>query len=725
MSNSLLKGVGGIMHGVGIVVFVVLIWLGCCRDVSAAQENALVSEPVIAQGAQPGNGAVSVGGITDAVSVSGNDLEQSGVYNGQGLANLVPGLNYSTLGQVFIRGIGSTATSEKADSAVSINVNNIYIPRPRSIADTLFFDVDHIDVLKGPQGTQFGRNASGGVINVVDKAPQFSNSAQGSIDLGTYNSVIVQSVGNAQVTDTLAVRAAVQTQYRNGYETSANALPIAENSANSKAGRLSILYDLSDSFSVLLRGDVRQDHGLAGTEGLGSTIRVLGVFTQPRVIAQFVPNNDSHIAGGSAEMNWQIGPGTVTSVTGYRSVDTYNVENMPVGIFTLPFSIGTTMQDLFNEKDTTLQQDLRYAGTWARLKYLFGAGYFREDQSLDNYIGASSGDFIRYLYPTVQARSYAAFTDQTYALTDQWRVSAGMRFTHDDKSRHGTQQLWLGSSLQTAVFNSVSGVLNTNAHWNVVTWNTGMDYDLTPAVTLFGSVSTGYKAGGFNDGLATSPQTYAPENLLAYQVGAKTHFLDDRVVLNASAYYYDYSNLQIESFGNSGAFITSVVINAAKAEVYGLDLDAKLTPWDGGQFTGALNLNHAAYLAWNDTAVNNLNGKVLPYAPLVSATLGYEHQWSTPSLLGDLTARLQTHLVSRQNYDYRLYAATEQGAYSKTDLSLTWTDRSGLCDVMLYVRNIEDDTVMSAATSPSGFPNAAVVDYAPPRFFGVRLGLKL
>ncbi|WP_044562406.1 TonB-dependent receptor [Azospirillum sp. B4] len=661
---------------------------------------------------------------------SGDTLQQRGVSNSTDLNNMVPGLAVGNNGggsvQIAIRGIGSTNDTEVGDPAVAFNVDGVYMARSRAAIGSLY-DIDRIEVLRGPQGTLYGRNATAGSINVITKRPSEKFEGAAALDYGNYNSLQTSGMINVPVTDTLAVRAAFQTSRHEGYTN--NGLSNNYNDEDSQAGRLQIQLTPSETFKALLAFDYF--HG-GGTGAASAPTGQYAQFGSPWTFPVSRDGSEDHTNKGvTLTTDWDLSFATLTYVGSYREDSDFrrggSTQSGTCAAPSGPLCAAT----IFRSDENQTSHELRLANSDGPLKWVGGLYYFKENNdvlfALDPIAGITSLAFVQ---PKVTEESKAAFAQATYGLTDSLRLTGGLRYTEDTKARTGATEAFGHIVGDTYVGGSALYRNDANLTWHSTNWKAGAEYDLAPDSMLYASVGTGYKAGGYGDGEPPNNNPYKPEKLTAYEVGVKNQFMDKRVQLNLTGFYYDYRDFQVSAIGQVAGQASTVTVNAGTAEVYGTEVEGAvlLTPDD--RVDGSVSYIHARYTDFVLASGDVFNpgkavytGNTLAKSPEWTINLGYQHMWDMASG-AMITARVDSVYVVTQNLDYRNFAVTEQKAYTKTNLSLAYDDADRRWRVMAYVRNLENNAVLVVAspdTNGSGNRLAGSGSYAPPRTYGVKV----
>ncbi|MBT9473174.1 MAG: TonB-dependent receptor [Pseudomonadota bacterium] len=681
-------------------------------------------------------------------ALSADQLEKQGVRTVTDLTTVVPGVQIGSVGgsvEIAVRGIGSTNNTEVGDPAVAFNVDGVYMARPRSAAG-LFFDLDRTEVLRGPQGTLYGRNATAGSLNVITKKPTSEYEANAQLELGNYSLIRASGAVNLPFSDKVAVRAAFQTAKRDGY--TSNAPSNDYNDEDAVALRLHVLLKPTENFSLLLSGDYfRNDYVGSASAPLGQYAAGGDPYTFP--ISRDGASNQQNY-GLSAQADLDLSFGVLTYLGAIRNDLVHTLagsgRNYRVGAPRPPSScdpvLGLGCNTIYFDSDEQQEShELRLGNAEGRFKWVGGLYYFKET----NNVYANIFPLVAFIQPNTYSDSKAVFAQGTYSFTDQLRATAGLRYTRDHKGRTGGTYVALNSNggcqmpggMERPFFGAPPPgcLLYGNVAdftWESTDYKLGMEFDLTPTSLLFVSTSTGYKAGGYGDGLPPLNNKYEPERLTAYEVGAKNRFMENRAQLNLSAFYYDYQDFQVTGTGVVAGQPSAVTVNAAKATLYGAELEGTLLITENDRIDGSAAYLHAEYkdfaLLGGDSfspGFADYSGLTLAKSPEWTFNLGYQHSWSFTND-GRLTVRVQTHYESSKNLDYHNFDVTEQDAYTKTDLIVTYDAPGGVWSLMAYGRNLEDEAVLV-----QGSPDAQNVNrvagsgaYAPPRLYGVQLSAR-
>jgi iron complex outermembrane recepter protein len=695
--------------------------------------------------------------------MSGDQLKAAGVGSPIQLQNLVPGLTMSVSGATvvtYLRGVGSLSTDANAESAIAYNINGVYIARPNGIGP-IFYDLERTEVVKGPQGTLYGRNATGGAINLITRRPGQEFGGDFSVDLGDFSYRRFQGAVNVPLSDTFAMRAAGQITRRDGY------LSDGYNDDDSAAGRLSALWTASEDLSLLLVGEYshiggqgagvvkRSDlrpvpsdpwHGAAEPDAQPPTAAIPG-----GTVIKPDGNTDVDIKAISGELNWDLGPATLTFIPAYRD--------------TTPKYLTYTPGFRFDTAETSKQQsyELRLANESDRLKWVTGFYYFNEDQTQHYLLNANPIQQSQ-VDTTLGTKSKAVFGEATFSVTDAFRLIGGLRYSKDEKEQGGATITTLPRP----------GVVSNVAQrdFSNTSWKAGAEFDVAAQSMLYATVATAYKAGGFFPSVPAPNNSFAPEKLAAYTLGSRNRFLDQRLQLNAEAFYWDYKDKQERFLGVSNGGSTGLLTtNAGAAKLYGLNLDLQFKPTSADSVRANVEYLHTRYDTFQYTAYNSppfgmsvgyspsatgcklgpiipltandpfvptdslqtidCSGKPLVNAPKWSGNAGYAHSFglaSGASIVADASGQFSSSKYLTADF---INSGSDDG-YVTYDASLTYHAPSDKWDVGAWGRNLNNAAIytggfrypFSSPVTAGGDPTLYYAQIRAPRTYGVRASMR-
>jgi iron complex outermembrane receptor protein len=666
-------------------------------------------------------------------AVSGEALARSVIRSTVDLQALTPGLVFTTnslQGQPYVRGIGSDIQNIGTDGSVAMHVDGVYQARP-SAAIQDFLDVARVEVVKGPQGTLYGRNATGGAINILTNDPVYELGGKIDLSVGNYDKQRGEVVLNVPITnDTAALRLAVLGSSRDGYVRN-----LLTGTRSDDEGiwqyRGKLRLDPRSDLSIMLSVDAVRENS---NRNLGPKVDV----TLPSPAVDFfgavIPpdprdvNYDMatwerrYLTSETLKIRWDLGAVVLTSLTSYGDLETRT--NLDIDATEVPFSWEYTSED-----SRTITQELQLASNDSgRLRWIGGIYYLNEDATQN----------FRILFPPFQADIFypdvrnktdagALFGQATYAVTDRLRVTAGLRYSREKREGffHQTVTDPLGILTQIPGGAVIDVGSRGSKTWSAWTPKLGVDFDVAPDVMAYASITRGFKSGGFN--LLGAGETFQPEFIWNYEAGLKSTLLDRRLRMNLAMFYYDYTDLQVNRFNPATGGSTSTVTNAAAAHIKGFEAEIQssvATGLDLDFSMALLDAKFGQFLTSNPDAPDpfqllNLNGNTLPRAPKFTAGAGLQYELPvggrTLTLRGE--ARYQGHLWFDQFNSPRV----EQDAYTVTNAFATLESADRSWHVRLYGRNLTDRLYKQSvvrATSVVGTLNF----WGAPRTYGVEIG---
>jgi iron complex outermembrane recepter protein len=697
------------------------------------------SQTIVVTANKVSQSVLKVGASLSALSA--DDIRELGVTDAKALTDLMPNTQISQAGNssvvVNIRGIENTNTTSLGEPAAAFHIDGIYLGR-MSGAGSAFYDIERVEVLRGPQGTLYGRNANAGVVNVITKQPGNKREGYVSVELGNLGQKRLDGAVNLPVNESLALRAAFSTNRRDGYsetKTSANGFSENQDSIHTDSVRLQALVKFNARNSLTLSYD-QSNNKTTGPNYYDLTNGGIPTkLVDPNVLIQ--GRFDNTLSGYRAEFKSDLGFAALNYLYGHR--ETKNKEDYSTG----PVILLTK----FKFKQDSHELRLSSNDAKSPLQWVTGLFLYKEtgtDGQLDGNLppslsflypfpvgtplgadqcgGFAAGcfPFVQFLDNLVSSESKAVFGQVTYSLSDTSRVIAGARYTRDEKHRSG-QQVLSGDGATydpTYPLNLVTPLYGL-ASWKSGTYKLGYEQDLSPSQMLYASVSTGYKAGGFNDGdTRTTPELiYSPEKITSYEAGLKGRFLDDALQLTSSIFYYDYSELQKTGIVNNQA----VTVNTGKATVSGLELSARYRVSASGRLDATLGLLNAKYKDYTTPNGTDYAGFKLDKTPNTTLNIGYTHDWSLASgggLRGYVGTKYSSSYVTTDTGSATAPPVQfKQGSFTKSGASLTYYNADDSFDVQLYVKNIENKTQLMGSVA---FLGSNYGYMSEPRTFGVR-----
>lgn len=663
-----------------------------------------------------------------AMSVYGGDfLKQKAITSLSDLSAVAPDVNFSEdMGSpiITIRGISSLDTTEVGDPAVTVNTDGFYLNRPYSL-DASLYDLDRIEVLRGPQGTLNGRNSVGGAINVVTAAPTNQFASYFSLSYGNFNALNVQGMVNLPINDALQIRASFMSASHDGYRD--NSPQIDADDQDDKSARLEVAFEPFDKFKGLVTVQYTNEGGAGDAVQTISYIYnpdgSLDHNLPPGINSQVFPLQTTpalDLTDKQIRWNFAYDAGLFDVITlgGYDTTAWHHNEDESS-------AINGPLAFVQNEYPDTLNEEVRLAShDSAPVQWQVGAFYFQERSHLLSYDGVPSAGatFDGFEAPfgfayQVRSHSTAGYAQGSYQLTDALKITAGVRYTADYKGESG----YYGDLSTNTVYANQDGSETSDK----TTYHLALDYDLTAQNLLYAKYDTGYKAGGFNFGAGA----YKPETVSAYEIGSKNRFLNDTMQLNLAAFIDNYNDQQVSTYTTiPGADeVVALTENAGRSRLWGIESDLIYKVPVVGTFNATADYLHARYTYFlsaadpsDPTATGNvqLAGNTPPQAPTWSISFGLTHDWAIPKAV--LTGRIETKYQTEQNFSFYNFADTRQGQYTMSSAFLTYAPDDAHWKVTAYVRNLENAVVFQTAQE-SEYAYGYAYQWYPPRTFGLRL----
>ena len=666
--------------------------------------------------------AFTAGQLKDAVIQSDTDL---GI--------ITPGLvTADQFGyfQPHVRGIGVVATSSSVEGQIAVYVDGVYYGAQAGAIFQLA-GIDHIEVDKGPQGTLFGRNATGGLIQIVTKDPEQAFSGQASVTVGNYQTAGGSFYLTGGITDKVATNLSFYFQNQ-GVGFGKNLYTGEDvNKSQDLAIRQKVKFTPTDDDTILLAADYEQNHSspvlipapgttpLGGPPYTGSPWGANGYY-QPR--------NIEKQGGISLTISHDFGFARLESISAYLQSSLYTSFD---GTLVTDYNYALNLEGTDLHTQYTQEFDLRSEPgdrvTWTTGLYYYNADARYDPFTLSGGLLASPDDPLQNLitYSNSHATSIAPFAQATTEIFDDTNLTLGARYTVEMKHFFNTiYGVYAGAP--PVLFSSIPDATYPKATLNTYkpSWRASIDHKVSADILVYASYNRGIKSGGFND-QQYPPAAYAPETLDDYEVGAKTSFLDHRLQLDVAGFYYNYSNIQTVSYpaGNE------LVYNGAQAELYGVDIDFRAIPFTNFTVTGGLEIMHDAFTKFpaaqgstpapgggtNLVFDYNAVGKRLPIAP--DWNFDISPLYVIP-LATDGSVSLGATVSYNDGFYYEPDNRLHQGPYTILNATATWTSEDENYSIQLWGKNLSNAAYTQGEYSQG---NGDYAIYAPPRTFGATL----
>jgi iron complex outermembrane recepter protein len=658
-------------------------------------------------------------------AVSGEEARDKGETTLQSVVADTPALVVQSSpqgGQIYIRGIGSSGDSNWVDPAVGLMIDGVYSGRAETVLSSLY-DVSRIEVLRGPQGTLYGRNSTGGTVNIVTNDPEKKFDAAINTQFGSYNLRHVDGMINVPINDVVSTRLALVRETRDGYFTNNGY------ASDLTGARFKAKVTPSADLKVMLTLDHYEQKGDGATTvpRAGGGALPPGVTDWPRYPADSsnpwyvdslhpADKQDIKFDTVTGQIDYKLGQADLSIIPAYVKSHRYTVSDLVSGI-----ASGSTIQPtLWEETQKSLEVRLS-APADSREQWVVGAYAFDSENDQVTLASSSGGSPLSFeIYgERVPVKSKAVFGQWTHPLDAGLRAIGGLRYTRDDKTQN------YGMRSLTGTWDT--GLTSVSTGGGSVTWKFGLEKDLAPTQMVYATASTGYKAGGFSTS-AFPARSYDPEKLLSLEVGSKNRFFDDTLQVNASAYLYKYKNHQVQ-FANfesspnpedaTGTTQFALwVENARTASNRGAEIEVKWQVTDNDQLKAALSYVNAHYGDFASASLQYLNGTRMINTAPVSGSFGYEHTFylsSGAKVAASAQVRVsEGYYVTPEKYRDNAY----QGGYALGDIQLTYRSESDRWSGGVWVRNVGN-----RAITTWDYPLGRII-IGSPRTLGVNVGYK-
>ena len=663
--------------------------------------------------------------------------------------NIVQGRGSSNATNIFIRGIGQPDALQTFDPAVGVYVDDVYFSRIRGNQLDLL-DLERIEVLRGPQGTLYGKNTIGGAIKFVSRKPGQQLRANGSIALGSYDQLDFKGAVSGPLSNTFAAGIAVMRSVRDGYVRD-DFRHTRYNDRDSIGGRAALAFTPSTKVRLDLTADYSHDDAAlqvgrpvnnlvtaSGTVLLVSKPVGSGRYDWTGRTTPGFPNSTKLTHWGSAatlavDLTDAL---TFKSITAYRNLKTDDY----VDIDATQYQVGDVFVGV-RQHQTSQEFQLVYSG--AKLSGVAGLYYL--DERVKSHQEAYANDFLGFRFlnsgflrtvdDSLKTRSYAAYANASYEVVPDVRLSAGIRFTRETKDYFRTTSTFF--KLLPA-FNSTYAFAPPQGKWSDTSPMASIDWQATPGLMLYARVAKGFKSGGFNGraNSASESTKYEPESVLSYEAGFKSR-IANQLTLNGTVFTSDYKNFQARVSGIDDDPITGIptaklsVLNAGKLRISGAELEAAWTPLAGLLLDGQLGYLNARYKDFADARFTSTGGsrafQTPAFAPKWTLRLGAQYAFDLGTS-GSITLGAQTRYKSRTalavdntlTNSRTIVEGLFQDGYWLHDARIVYETAGKHFAFGLYGNNLSDRAYKTDAQEFSSVGNIRTVYYGAPRTFSLR-----
>jgi iron complex outermembrane receptor protein len=646
-------------------------------------------------------------------------LENNRLFEIDDIARFTPGFASSYFNNsspsYSVRGAMNTFTQAGASKPVGIFIDDVFVPRYSAAAFELF-DIRQVSVLRGPQGTLFGRNVTAGAIQVYTSEPSLDDTRlKVQAGVGDYNLREISAFASGPLSDTVAGKLSVSQKTRDGYSVDRfNGLDVED--LDSFNLRAALLFTPNEDLEIRLLADYAKDeNGGKGYTFVSSNngLDTIGNDGDIRTTELRVPQTyDRDISGVSAHIDWSLESGTVQSITAYRQSDSHDYYSLGAADVTLP-SVSTQFLKDDVDEPSSFSQEIRFVSREYD-GFDFVAGVYYYDEDTDRYLGDlllganGNAQFAnRDFFVTAKTESVAAYLSATFHVNEKFDIGIGGRYTSEDKD----VTVDFVDNLNAAN----SFITNPSSSFSEFTPRITLSYFPNEDVTLFASRTEGFTAGGFNtetNAIAAIELGFKPETITAYEVGAKTSWQDGRLIANVTLFDQEYKDKQ-EGYLLPGSFFS--IFNAAKASMTGAELELSWLATEALSVSATYSKLDAEYDEFVIPGGDDFSGNKLQTAPEGSFSLAidYENAVANGSVLAGISYTWQDEYFTGAS-NVPEFLIDSYGLFNAR-IGYAWSDEKWR--VMLWGRNLSDEDFVRIR----GTSGAIAEYYGPPRTYGLSL----
>jgi iron complex outermembrane receptor protein len=659
-----------------------------------------------------------------------HEIEQARIAQVTDVANRTVGLNFDAFPasqpRPAIRGIGSSDRGAAGDPSTAVFIDEVYMGRPAAVAFDAF-DVARIEVLKGPQGTLWGKNVVGGAIHVVNQRPSLSGFDAGlAATYGNYDRIDVAGFANVPLSETLAFRLSASSRTHDGYVRNTYLNNRVEDQ-DTKSLRAQLLFQPNDRLNVVLGVDGTRDRSTAQarhTIGVDPASGTAAVWRPTidrdhkttRMDTNGYDQRDTY--GVRLGVDWTFDHFMLSSISSLRKLDYSSFGDGDGGN---PTTNALNIRGNQIDETNFGSQELRLSALpGSRLAWVVGGYFYRADTQRTDIFALDSppqprgtfGAIDRYDQKNI-TNSIAAFADATYAVNDRLNVFGGIRYSKDEKDYD------VSNAASTALLRARERfTISASDSWDQVTYRVGGTYKLADHIMTYGVISTGFKSGGFQDTASTgvSARTpFEPETATNYEIGLKAEFFNRTLLFNPSLFWTDYTDLQVR---RTVGFDT-ITTNAGSARIKGFELTSRWEPVEGLSLGLAYAYNDARFEdlidGGNDYSGNRLTRNPkhkVTFSPAYERTLG-----SGATVSGAVDVAYESFIFD----DIDNNALNVRPAKTLVDARLGFTSPDGHWEASIWGKNLGDEVYITHQYILTGGQFAF---YGEPRTFGATLRWK-
>ena len=658
------------------------------------------------------------------MAMTGADIEKKGIADITDLRTLVPSLavtphpNSATTARVFIRGIGNNDDQITVDPSVAVYLDGIYIARNQGLSAEVA-EVERIEVLRGPQGSLYGRNATGGAINYITRAPELGEfSAKQTLAIGNYDQFRSRTRVNIPVGETLAVELGYLHSQKDGFVDNPGTGVDRWGDQRRDAYRAAVLWQPTDALQLRYTYD-RSDINDTPVFMVAAPFypRMADRPTAGSPLVRNLMPNDATSQGHNLTISWEVADDvTLRSLTGYRKLSSITNQNYLTGVAG-PFPLILTG---FDQKQDQWSEELQLVGSTfdRRLDYVLGAYYFDEDGESSDY-SAITGRPRMDRVATIHNRAYALYGQATLrpAFMEGLYLTGGLRWSRDERKATLDQTIVPATGLPTVLPRGAG-----DNHFSNISPSLVIGYNANASLNIYAKYARGYKTGGYNiraSSIARFNEGFGPETLDSFELGIKSSWLDNHLQANLALFRSNYKDIQTNIQSDPTNVAITDVFNAGKARIQGFELDLIAKPIDALTLSVNYAYLDAKFQQILDQAGNDITSRyTFVEAPKHTLTTSLEYRFpDTP--IGVLTANIDYFLkskVSTSTADRRYVI----GDYGLLNARLTLSDIPvgfGSWRLSAFGKNLTDKEYYIAHFN-GGLPSAIFGD---PRTYGLEV----
>jgi len=670
-------------------------------------------------------------------AISADNLEARSLLSLKDVGQFTPNFSFASHGQggnsaglIYIRGIGQSDPQITNEPGVGVYLDGVYFGRMQGL-DLEMMDLERIEILRGPQGTLFGKNTIGGAVNIVSVKPSNKFSAKTQITAGSFNRIDANvSINLPIVTDKLAARFSGATRNRDGFGSRTDGAEMAN--VNSLSGRGTILLTPNESLEILAsfdatrireKGPIHKLVAVAQPPLVGLLNMFLPVpyddswLTDSDFTSQATGSNANEIDlwGVSLTAIWKAESYTLKSITAYRSNKSFyglDPDGSPIVI----------IDEAIRGKQHQFSQEFQIDGVSLndRLEWVAGVYYFTEKGEISavdnvfpvlfNIIGL---DLSFSTDLNIENKSYAAYGQGTYAITEQLSLTTGMRYTYEEK--YGDVFRYRAPTGAVVI-----PFTDKKENWDSFSPRVGMEYRWNQDVMTYVSAAQGFKSGGFNGraDAADGFTTYDPEKVWTFEAGLRSDIFNNKLRFNATVFLSKYKDIQFTVIrGNEAGEPTSQVDNAAKADIKGVEIELTAVPVEGLILNAALGLTDAKYTSINPGSDITINSSFINTPKWTFVLAG---QYTIPiNDSFEVVSRIDYAYKSKIFYDAANSPFIVQQGYGLLNGRLSLKSTDGSWSVSVFGTNLTNRHYIQAGTDFLNALGFAEVQFARPREWGL------